>query len=72
MQRSQPQTDNLSLRAERTDRVSAMVTFWGWFSGLWQNRAEDKIAARYDGCAWCDSIEHQLTNDIMTGNRSDN
>jgi len=49
-----------------------MVTFWGWFSGLWQNRAEDKIAARYDGCAWCDSIEHQLTNDIMTGNRSDN
>jgi hypothetical protein len=33
-------------------------------------RAEDEIAVRYDGMAWCDSTEHQLTHDIITGTRT--
>jgi hypothetical protein len=72
MQRAQATTGNLSVLAERTEWISILAKFLGRISGLWQNRAgaEGKIAARYDGCAWCDSTEHQLSNDIMTGIRS--
>jgi hypothetical protein len=72
MQGSQTQTGDPSLRAERTDLVSTLSKFLGLFSGLWQSwpRGEDRTAARYDGRAWCDSTEHQLTNEIMSGTRN--
>jgi hypothetical protein len=72
MQGSQMQTGDPSSRAERTDPGSTLWKFLGLFSGLWQSRphGEDRTAARYDGRAWCDSTEQQLTNEIMTGVRN--
>lgn len=30
-------------------------------------RKKDDIAKRYEGCSWCDSTEHDLNYDVMTG-----
>jgi len=69
MRRSWAKTGNLPLPAAQVDRVSALVRLSGWLSSLWdkRRRAQDRIAARYDGCAWCDSTERQLANDVLTG-----
>ena len=72
MPRSQTQAGNLLFRAEQADKVAALSKFLSFFSGLAKKwtRADDKIAARYDGCVWCDSTERRLTHDIMTGSRN--
>jgi hypothetical protein len=33
-------------------------------------RIEDDITERYRGSAWCDSVEHDLNRDVMTGRRT--
>jgi hypothetical protein len=33
-------------------------------------RAEDDIAKRYEGSAWCDQTEHDLNYDVITGRRT--
>jgi hypothetical protein len=31
---------------------------------------EEDIASRYQGSAWCDSVEHDLNSDIISGGRN--
>ena len=71
MQRSQAQTGNLFLLAQWVANLKPAQLF-GLLFGLReaQSSAEHDIAARYDGCAWSDSTEHRLTNEIMTGVRT--
>lgn len=54
------------LDAERIHRASGLAKILAFFSNLLNGPAslEVKVAARYEGCAWCDSIEHQITRDI--------
>ena len=41
-----------------------------WIVGAVIRRNEIDIARRYQGSAWCDSTEHDLNYDIMTGRRT--
>jgi hypothetical protein len=68
MQRSQAQTGKLFVLAQ-TVQISTLAKLLGWFSGPRESQFgwEQEIAKRYDGRAWCDSMEHQLTNEVMTG-----
>ena len=34
------------------------------------HKQEDDIAKRYEGSSWCDSTEHDLNCDVMTGRRT--
>jgi len=71
MQTSQARTGNFVL-AKRVDRPSVFAKFLSFFASLRGklSGADDQIAARYDGMAWCDSTERHLTNEIMTGIRT--
>jgi hypothetical protein len=71
MQISQFQTRNLLLSAHRI-RTSIVGWFVRTLRGLWGRRVggDEQVAARYEGRAWCDSTERQLTNEIMTGVRT--
>jgi hypothetical protein len=66
MQTSQAQASNMFLEAERIHRASGLAKVLAFFSSLLNGPAslEAKVAARYEGCAWCDSIEQQITRDI--------
>ena len=66
MQTSPAQISNVLLQAERIDRASVLARLLAFFSNLLnvRGRMEDEIAARYEGCAWCDSTEQQITRDI--------
>jgi DNA-binding Lrp family transcriptional regulator len=33
-------------------------------------RSEVDVAKRYQGSSWCDSIEHELNYDVITGRRA--
>lgn len=54
------------------DKRSALVKCLTFFSSLLARRAigENTIAARYEGCAWCDSTEQQLVDAIITSIRT--
>jgi hypothetical protein len=58
--------------AERVDEGSPLVKCLTLFSSLLERRAivENAIAARYEGCAWCDSTEQQLVDAIITSIRT--
>jgi hypothetical protein len=63
----------LLFRASPRDDASALkrtVVFVEAILELVTNakRAEDIISARYEGQAWCDSTERQLSNDIQCRN----
>jgi hypothetical protein len=70
MQTSQETCNPFS--AERVDKRSALVKCLTSFSNLLARRAigENTIAARYEGCAWCDSTEQQLVDAIITSIRT--
>jgi hypothetical protein len=64
------------LRADERDSDTTVAPAWtlkriiDLIVGAVIRRNEDDIAKRYEGSAWCDSIEHDLNNDIMTGRRT--
>ncbi len=66
MQTLQVQASNMLLHAERIHQASALAKLLAFFSNLLDGRArvEGRVAERYEGCAWCDSTEHQITRDI--------
>ncbi len=49
-------------------RVAAFIATILQFRNRAQG-AEDIIAARYQGQAWCDSTERELTGDMRTGHQ---
>jgi len=72
MQVSQSRTANPIL-AKRADQLSVFAKFLGGFANLRRKlspRAEDRMAGRYGGIAWCDTTEHRLNNELMTGMRT--
>jgi hypothetical protein len=67
MRTLQVQASNMFLQAERVHQASALTKLLAFFSNLLNGRArvEGRVAGRYEGCAWCDSTEHQITRDII-------
>ena len=71
MQQAQSQAVNAS--ADGAAGISAGAARpWAFLCELlrWRGRAEDNMATRYQGRAWCDSTEHQMSQDIMGSGRS--
>jgi hypothetical protein len=71
MQQAQSQAANA--RADGAAGISAGAARpWAYLCELLRRRgrAEDNIAARYQGRAWCDCTEHQMSQDIMASGRS--
>ena len=64
------------LRADEHDPDAIVAPAWtltgviDWIVGAVIRRNEVDIARRYQGSAWCDSTEHDLNYDIMTGRRT--
>jgi len=66
MQTSQAQASNMFSEPERMHPASGLAKVLAFFSSLLNGppSLEAKAAARYGGCAWCDSTEQQITHDI--------
>ena len=66
MQTLQTQASDMFLEAERIHRASGLAKVLAFFSNLLNGPAslEAKVAGKYEGCAWCDSTEQQITQDV--------
>ena len=62
-------TGNLILvkRGDQLSLYAKCLGLYSWLRGKLFTRSDYGIATRYRGMAWCDSTEHQLSNEIMTG-----
>ena len=70
MQQAQSQAVNAS--ADGAAGISAGAAELGLSCATLRGRgrAEDNMATRYQGRAWCDFTEHQMSQDIMGSGRS--
>ena len=62
-------TVDATRRQAATTPRSALKRIWTFVTGAVVHSNEDDITEQYQGRSWCDSTEHDLNCDVMTGRR---